>query len=710
MITDKLPISCSLIILVPSLFAAVAFAQQTYSPASFARSSDFEVSVSSGLLFAQATGNFRGIGNFTLPFRSANFTGGTGSEIRFPSPTVGWRIDSAFALTASLQIGRVAAEFQTSGTATIVNPATGKAVETVSEYVAQPSYYYASALLGAKYELSGGIFARAAIGAESPFFTEYRAVETWNFPADMPRPAPKETSENIGEIKKILPVAEVAFGIALPMSSKSDLRLVPAATARFTSPIANDNWNIFSFGAEIGAQWRPHRNIPILRDTIVERDTVSRLVQGSDSIIIEPSEYFIVDSAITHTAEAEVYSYRVKQTYVRNIPKPKPLLTADINVKFAETDGKESLSAKVNVEQTLRRTLVPLLPYIFFDKNDIDIPKRYIDLKNSNNYINDSYSGDVSILPIYHSILSIIAQRLKENPSAKLIITGVFPSKQQGGGEERARALRCAANVRNALIANGIDSIRLVTETKSVEPSKNVEQEDENRRVEFWSSNSAILNPEIITDTVAAADPPTLRFYPITASAVGIKSWRIELRQSGRLLREIEGEGEPPERLDWNINDGGNKERLIVAPVSYTFSVVDNEEQIISTPPQTLEFRQRITQREIHFRREEITVMCFNYDETDLAAASVAQIDFIRDFLPKKSNFTVIGSTDTLGDEQYNKGLSMRRARAVARQLGLLSSNASIIGMGEDAASFGNKTPEGRFYSRRVRIIVDYER
>ncbi len=697
----------------PPLFAAAAFAQ-TNPAQSLVKTSDFEVSVSSGLLFAQATGNFRGIGNFTLPFRAANFTGGTGSETRFPSPTVGWRIDSAFALTASLQIGRVAAEFQTSGTTTIVNPTTGKAVEIVSEYVAQPNYYYASALLGAKYELIGGIFARVAVGAAAPFSTEYRVAEIWNFPANMPRPAPKETSGNIGEIKKILPVAEASVGMTLPLSSKRDLRLVPAATARFTLPTANGNWSIFSFGAEIGVQWRPIGNIPVLRDTIVERDTVSRLVQGADSIIIEPSEYFIVDSAITHTAEADVYSYRVKQIYVRNIPKPKPLLTADINVKFAETDGKESLTAKVNVEQTLRRTLVPLLPYIFFDKNDIYIPRRYTAFESSYKVgnVNDSYSGDVSILPVYRSILAIIARRMKENPSAKLIITGVFPSKQQGGGEgeERALALRRAANVRNALTANGIDSIRLVTETKPAEPSKNSEQEDENRRVEFWSSHSVILNPEIMTDTVAAADPPTLRFYPITASAAGIKSWRIELRQSGRLLREIEGEGEPPERLDWNVNDGGNKERLIIAPVSYTFSVADNEGQIIATPPQTLEFRQRITQREIHFRREEITVMCFNYDETDLAAASAAQIDFIRDFLPKKANFTVIGSTDTLGEEQYNKGLSMRRARAVARQLGLLSSNASIIGMGEDVASFDNKTPEGRFYSRRVRIIVDYER
>lgn len=709
--TDNLPIIFSLIFLMPSLFAMAISAQTTAASKPPTKTSDLEFTISAGLLSAQAAGNFRSIGNFALPSRANNFTNGTGTEIRFPSPSIGWRIDSSFTLSTNLQIGRVAAEFQTIGTTTIVNPATGKAVEIVSEYVAQPTYYFASALLAAKYKLHGEIFARLAIGAETPFSTKYRVVETWNFPVNMPRPTPKEASGGIGEIKRILPIAEASIGMELPLPGKSNVQLIPTATMRYRSTITAARWNIFAFGAEIGVQWRPASRIQIIRDTIIERDTVSRLVQGLDSVIVEPLEYVLMDSSLIRTQEAEIYSYRIKQTYRRSIPKPKPMLTADIGIRFIETDGKESLSAKVNVEQTLRRTIVPLLPYIFFDKGSADIAGYYAGA-DSLYYVGrarGSYAGDASIVPIYRSILAIIARRMKENISAKLIVTGVFTPKLQGDNGDELLARQRMLNVRNILMASGIDSASIILETKAAEPPRNAEQEDESNRVEFWSPQPNILNPEIITDTVAAADPPTLRFYPITASAAGIKSWRIELRQSGHLLREIEGSGEPPERLDWNINDGGNKERLIVAPVSYIFSVIDNEGQIISTPPQVLEFRQRITQREVHFRREEITVMCFNYDETNLAAASAAQIDFIGRFLPEKANFTIIGSTDTLGDEQYNKELSMRRARTVARQLGLSGTGVSIMGAGEDAASFDNKTPEGRFYSRRVRIIVDYE-
>jgi outer membrane protein OmpA-like peptidoglycan-associated protein len=179
--------------------------------------------------------------------------------------------------------------------------------------------------------------------------------------------------------------------------------------------------------------------------------------------------------------------------------------------------------------------------------------------------------------------------------------------------------------------------------------------------------------------------------------------------QNGQLLRQIEGTGEPPPTIDWNINDGKNRERLVVAPVSYSFSLTDADGQTTTTEPQTLEFKESVTVREIQRRREEYSVMCFNYDETNLAASNAGQLNLIRARLPRNAGFSVIGTTDTLGSESYNRELSLRRARVISRSLGL-GSNSKISGIGEDATTFDNGTAEGRFYSRRVRIIVDYER
>jgi len=67
------------------------------------------------------------------------------------------------------------------------------------------------------------------------------------------------------------------------------------------------------------------------------------------------------------------------------------------------------------------------------------------------------------------------------------------------------------------------------------------------------------------------------------------------------------------------------------------------------------------------------------------------------------------GFTDGTGSEQYNLGLSQRRAESVERYL--VSKNVplyriSIVGLGEDNPVADNKTSQGRTQNRRVEIRV----
>jgi len=67
------------------------------------------------------------------------------------------------------------------------------------------------------------------------------------------------------------------------------------------------------------------------------------------------------------------------------------------------------------------------------------------------------------------------------------------------------------------------------------------------------------------------------------------------------------------------------------------------------------------------------------------------------------------GYTDGTGDEQYNIGLSQRRAEAVERYL--VSKNVplfriAIVGLGKDSPVADNKTRDGRAQNRRVEIQV----
>jgi outer membrane protein OmpA-like peptidoglycan-associated protein/opacity protein-like surface antigen len=74
----------------------------------------------------------------------------------------------------------------------------------------------------------------------------------------------------------------------------------------------------------------------------------------------------------------------------------------------------------------------------------------------------------------------------------------------------------------------------------------------------------------------------------------------------------------------------------------------------------------------------------------------------------KRLNFTVgevDGYTDSTGSSAYNKGLSERRAQAVADYLtgsGISAGRLTIMGYGENDPVADNKTAEGRAHNRRV--------
>ena len=72
----------------------------------------------------------------------------------------------------------------------------------------------------------------------------------------------------------------------------------------------------------------------------------------------------------------------------------------------------------------------------------------------------------------------------------------------------------------------------------------------------------------------------------------------------------------------------------------------------------------------------------------------------------------VEGHSDSTGDKLYNEWLSLRRARAVAREIsrnGLSYDNITVKGYGVANPVGDNATREGRAQNRRVVIIVPVE-
>src|SRR5690606_31858073 len=96
-------------------------------------------------------------------------------------------------------------------------------------------------------------------------------------------------------------------------------------------------------------------------------------------------------------------------------------------------------------------------------------------------------------------------------------------------------------------------------------------------------------------------------------------------------------------------------------------------------------------------------LLAFDYDGAGISPLHRQAIAAIRATLPATADISIVGMTDILGDEEYNRQLSTRRAEAIASVL--RHPRAVAVGIGEQT-DIPAVTPEGRFYSRRVDIIV----
>jgi OOP family OmpA-OmpF porin len=72
-------------------------------------------------------------------------------------------------------------------------------------------------------------------------------------------------------------------------------------------------------------------------------------------------------------------------------------------------------------------------------------------------------------------------------------------------------------------------------------------------------------------------------------------------------------------------------------------------------------------------------------------------------------NVEIQGHTDNTGSDEYNQGLSQRRADAVKAYFvdkGIAEGRLSTMGYGESQPVASNDTVEGRFQNRRVQLKI----
>lgn len=101
----------------------------------------------------------------------------------------------------------------------------------------------------------------------------------------------------------------------------------------------------------------------------------------------------------------------------------------------------------------------------------------------------------------------------------------------------------------------------------------------------------------------------------------------------------------------------------------------------------------------------------FETAKADLKGGSVANLAKLSTFLTQNPDRTVVieGHTDSVGNDDYNLGLSQRRANSVQQFLisqGIASNRITATGKGKNFPVASNETSSGRQMNRRVEVII----
>ena len=101
----------------------------------------------------------------------------------------------------------------------------------------------------------------------------------------------------------------------------------------------------------------------------------------------------------------------------------------------------------------------------------------------------------------------------------------------------------------------------------------------------------------------------------------------------------------------------------------------------------------------------------FATGKATLYPGAIGTINKLANFLKKYSDRKVLieGHTDSVGSEEYNLGLSAKRADSVREQLvaeGISPERIFTKGYGEKYPEASNDTPAGRQQNRRVEVVI----
>lgn len=369
--------------------------------------------------------------------------------------------------------------------------------------------------------------------------------------------------------------------------------------------------------------------------------------------------------------------------------------------------GESRPTVLVNVEERVRLQEVMLLPYIFFEENSSEIPSRY-DRSLPENRATDPIS-------LYHGILPLLGERMTKAPEERIKLIGTNAGTgAEAGNLDLARAR--AQAVKEYLVTRwnvAPDRIELQARGLPEHPSNPAYPAGmaENRRVEIVASDR-LLGPVAVGDTLRRITSPGVRFRPEVEAEAGIASWMVEAQIDGRTIRRLRGDNLVKPVIDDQLTDDElNRINRSQSGITYTLTATDSAGQKFVTTSRAIPVEFHRTRTDDLMLADSLVTMrdaiVFDFNNSSLRAGAKAILARLRERVPANAVAEIKGYADETGDSVVNQRLSLARARTAAAELSGVRTR--IDGMGDTPPPYPNDTPEGRFYSRTVRITVKTE-
>lgn len=437
----------------------------------------------------------------------------------------------------------------------------------------------------------------------------------------------------------------------------------------------------------------------------VEPDQQYRRTEGREASFVDTTE----------TADTIFYTTKTSRTDTVFTPV-LPTIHAAIAAKAVEPNGTLNNVFGIAVSTQFVTEALPLLPVIFFESQSISLSFRYRQIKRPSEFSVDAIPPRTT--EVHHEVLNILGSRLQNNPTAKVRLRGTADPTTEGADCELARKrAEAVKNYLTSVWSISADRIEVVTATGSCAPERATRQPSEegyseNRRVEIETSDLDLLASvgRKRFNEARAVTPPRLLFDPTGSSTQFVTGWRLEAKSGQNVLFAKSGTGTPASvTQDLSTNQADQMQAGMPVVVTLHLDAIRGVHDSAIT---TLSVRKDTISTEM----ERLTLTLFEVASDKLTPIAEEQIKKFVDQVPAGSTVSVRGYADMLGNAEFNKKISARRAEAVcaaiqrhlSRRVTLKCDEVTTDRFPPGIDSYA--TPEERFLSRTVQIEVKRQR